>query len=50
MKLFDHRKIIGSNPLAYTKDFDSDRLVNTFKEHIRLDLPKLKFKPEKKKI
>ncbi len=31
MKLVDHRKMIEKNPIAYTKDFKSDRLTGTFK-------------------
>ncbi len=50
MKLIDHRKIIGNNPSAYTKDLDSDRLVETFRNHIRSDYQEIKFNSEKKKV
>lgn len=48
MKLIEHRKIIGSNPFAYTIDLDSDRLVETFKNHIRAEYTEVKFNAEKK--
>jgi hypothetical protein len=50
MKLIDHRKIIEKNPFAYTKDLETDRLVDTFINHIRLDFAGTKFNFEKKRI
>jgi len=50
MKLIDHRKIIEGNSEAYIKDLESERLVKTMMNHIKTDLPGVRFTNEKKLI
>jgi hypothetical protein len=50
MKLIEHRTIIEKNPLAYTKDLEDDRLVETLINHIKTDFVGVRFNGEKKGI
>ncbi len=50
MKLIDHRKIIHSNPNAYNKDLDDDRLTKSILNHIREDFADVRFDGNKKLV
>jgi hypothetical protein len=50
MKLIEHRQTIENNPNAYLTDLNDDRLVKTFKNHIKDDLKGIRFTTDKKAI
>lgn len=50
MKLIEHRQVINSNPEAYEKDLNGDRLVKTIINHIRDDFDGVRFDTKKKGI